>query len=237
MLVEEGAKLYIASGVKIRKSKILVRRNNIVTIKGNTSITNSKLVFEDTHKIENHIIKENNIIEDCVISIKGKLNVCKNNYMKKVILPVDGCVVVGEKNRFRENKIWVRFGGEFSCGSYNTINEKTEIRCDETVSIGDYNQISYENVIWDTNTHKFRNRDERRIIMKDFEGWELEKPNTNPVIIGNDCWLGRRVSILKGTKIGNECVIGFGTTIAGKTIEAKSVVTQLLDLRINTNVK
>lgn len=39
--------------------------------------------------------------------------------------------------------------------------------------------------------------------MRDFE----------PVIIGNDVWIGARVTILPGVKIGNGCIIGAGSVV------------------------
>lgn len=36
------------------------------------------------------------------------------------------------------------------------------------------------------------------------------------VTIGERCWIGSNVTILKGSKIGNNCVIGAGCVISGK---------------------
>lgn len=37
--------------------------------------------------------------------------------------------------------------------------------------------------------------------------------NVNPVIIGNDVWIDRRVIIMPGVNIGNGCVIGAGSIV------------------------
>lgn len=34
-----------------------------------------------------------------------------------------------------------------------------------------------------------------------------------PVTIGNDVWIGARVTILPGVKIGNGCIIGAGSVV------------------------
>ena len=39
---------------------------------------------------------------------------------------------------------------------------------------------------------------------------------TDSVEIGEDCWIGTGAIILKGTKIGNRCVIAAGTVVKGK---------------------
>ena len=47
---------------------------------------------------------------------------------------------------------------------------------------------------------------------------------TAPVIIGNKCWICSDVIILKGARIGDNCVIGAGCVVRGE-IPAGSVVT------------
>lgn len=89
--------------------------------------------------------------------------------------------------------------------------ERTEIRCDHLIEIGDYNMISYECMIYDTNTHCLYTKEKRRDMTRhDFPriGQEYEKPVTSPVKIGNDCWIGKRAAILKGVTIGDECIVG-----------------------------
>ena len=119
-------------------------------------------------------------------------------------------------------------------GNYNTINQQSEIRCDELVSIGDYNQISMSNRIWDTNTHQiFDNVMEyKEHIKTHFPNFNEDvKPKTVPVIIGNCNWIGENV-FLKSSKIGNHNIVGFRTSIINKVIDNDNVVTNCLDYRI-----
>jgi len=104
----------------------------------------------------------------------------------------------------------VRFGGICKVGSYTGIMEQTEIRVDESLTIGDFNMISYECMLYDTNTHVIYQPGVRReMTKKDFPliGLEFEKPITKPVSIGNDCWLGKRSVVLKGVTIGDNATI------------------------------
>lgn len=55
------------------------------------------------------------------------------------------------------------------------------------------------------------NPSERRII-------------SNPVVIGNNVWIGENVVILPGTKIGNGCVIGANAVLNGGTYEDNSII-------------
>lgn len=54
---------------------------------------------------------------------------------------------------------------------------------------------------------------------------------TAPVNIGNRCWIGSNVVILKGACIGNNCVIGAGCIIA-QEIPDNSIVTMDRQLKI-----
>lgn len=54
---------------------------------------------------------------------------------------------------------------------------------------------------------------------------------TAPVTIGAHCWLGANVTILRGTQIGDNCVIGAGCVVKG-SIPAGSLVTQSRELNI-----
>ena len=37
----------------------------------------------------------------------------------------------------------------------------------------------------------------------------------SPVVIGDDCWIGSNVVILRGSRIGRGCVIGAGAVVHG----------------------
>lgn len=120
----------------------------------------------------------------------------------------------------------VRFGGQCSIAEYSGIMDGTEIRCDERVSIGAYNMISYECMIYDTNTHcEYAVTERRKRTMADFPniGAEKDKPTTAPVLIGNDCWLGKRSVILKGVHLGDNSTVA-ACAVLTKSAPAGSLV-------------
>lgn len=142
----------------------------------------------------------------------GTNSILTNGYKKEnsIIHISDGFFSVN-KNCVIKADFYIKYGGKCSIGSYTGIMENTEIRCDDSIEIGDYNMISYECMIYDTNTHFIYPKDKRReMTIRDFPaiGLEHEKPTTQPVKIGNDCWLGKRAVILKGVTIGDESIIG-----------------------------
>ena len=93
----------------------------------------------------------------------------------------NGSVVVHDHAKLSVRRVWVRFGGVVDIGRYTNINANSEIRCDDSVSIGAYNQISYNVRIWDTNTHSLLDKSERRTLTETrfpYFGYEKERPIT-----------------------------------------------------------
>lgn len=195
--------------------------NNTLNISGYYSkaktakILNSKINVSPNAKL---IIADNVEIQNVDITIlKGELIIGSNTSLisgdkenNSTIYISDGSLNIGDHCVIKAD-FSVRFEGKCTIGSYTGIMENSEIRCDEFIEIGDYNMISYECMIYDTNTHSIYSKDKRREMTKlDFPaiGREHEKPITQPVKIGNDCWIGKRAAILKGVTIGDESVVG-----------------------------
>ncbi len=182
----------------------------------------SQLIIHDNVKLDNYNITLNNgyfEIGEYSQLVKGA------QYLNPDISIDNGKLVIGSHNIIKAS-LSIRFGGECSIGTYNAINEETEIRCDQSIIIGDYNMISYECMIYDTNTHCIYSPEIRRErTNSDFPyiGIETEKPNTKPVIIGNDNWLGKRSALLKGCVLGNQVIVG-ANAVASKLEVTKGLV-------------
>ena len=104
------------------------------------------------------------------------------------------------------------FNGKVSIGDYSGIGVDCEMN--GPVTIGRYVNMGPEVVVY-TQNHAFNRID----IPMQKQGYD----NVRPVVIGDDVWLGRRVIILPGVKIGEGCVIGAGAIVA-KDIPPYSVV-------------
>ncbi|MFB6341482.1 acyltransferase [Saccharicrinis sp. FJH62] len=205
---EKGAKINIARNVKIRNSTIYIGKNSVLTI------------------------EENSDIKDVNFIINGHVHIGKGNIINKGGSPstlsiiINGTFIIGDFNRI-QCRILLRYKGVLKIKDYNNINYHSELRVDEKLEIGSFNQVSYEVNIWDTNTHSIYKADYRReLAIKHYPvfGYEFEKPKTKPVFIGDDCWIGRNVSILKGSYISNRCIIGYQTTISNEKINPNTTV-------------
>jgi acetyltransferase-like isoleucine patch superfamily enzyme len=132
----------------------------------------------------------------------------------------DGTVTIGDHSVLKAD-VSVRFGGELTIGSYSAVNQGTSLRCDERISIGDFVMVSYECLIFDTNTHELLPEAERRArTVEDFPwiGREISKPATKPVTIEDDAWIGQRAVILKGATVRKQAIVGAAAVVTGEVL-------------------
>lgn len=122
---------------------------------------------------------------------------------------------IGKNFKMRDGaKIRVRQGGKCRIGNNSSVNTNNMIVCHESVEIGNDVQLSPNVQIYD-HDHDFRAEG----------GVKAGKYKNAPVKIGNNVWIGANTVILRGTEIGDNCVIGAGCVIKGK-YDAGSVILQ-----------
>jgi len=92
-----------------------------------------------------------------------------------------------------------------------SINRNTIIVSREEIFIGKGTSIGPNVCIYDHDHRYNRNG----ISKKDFV--------TSPIYIGERCWIGANVIILKGATIGDNCVVGAGTVVRGEIPDCSMV--------------
>ena len=95
-------------------------------------------------------------------------------------------------------------GGEISIDSNTFINDGCKLNTRKNISIGS-GCIIGQNVLMYDHDHDYHSTENLR------NGFI-----TDPIIIGDDVWIGSNAVILRGTSIGSGCVIGAGSIIKGK---------------------
>lgn len=117
-----------------------------------------------------------------------------------------GKLEIGEKFKMRDGaKIRVRKGAVCVIGRNTSVNCNNMITCRERIIIGDDVQLSPNVQIYD-HDHDYK-----------AEGGIKEgKYKTAPIKIGNSVWIGANTVILRGTTLGDNCVVGAGCVVKGE---------------------
>ena len=194
--------LIVGKNVNLEGTRAILTNNSTLRIEDNVTLTDFIIIAKNAYIYIGH----DSILEQGNQPLKPKISI--NN----------GSLTIGHHNKIKSIFL-IRFGGNCVIGNYNSINELTEIRCDEKIVIGDFNLISYECMIYDTNTHCIYPAHKRRqMTINDYPsiGAEYEKPNTKPVVIGNDCWIGKRGVVLKGGKMNNSSILGTNSVLTSE---------------------
>ena len=121
---------------------------------------------------------------------------------------------VGYKFRTRKNvEINVRDNACLSIGNNVFLNSGCIITAREKIKIGDNTIMGPYVVIYD-NDHKICNGEV-----------EDNSYDTDPIVIGKNVWIGAGTMILRGSEIGDNCVIASGSIVKGK-IDSKTALIQ-----------
>ena len=128
----------------------------------------------------------------------------------------------GKKVTFRRRfNIFIENNAKIVIGENCFFNNDCSLNAQQEIIIGK-DSIFGENVkIYDHN-HVFKNKDER-IINQGFK--------TGKVKIGNNCWIGSNVVILKGVAIGDNVIIGAGCVIT-ESVENNKIVRNQINMKV-----
>ena len=121
-----------------------------------------------------------------------------------IMHPNSKLICKGHIQSFEAVRIECLPGAVLEIGHKSYINHDSEIRCREHISIGNNCSIAYGVRTQDSDYH----------IMYDEDG--APKPETKPIVIEDDVWIGADATILKGVTIGQ------GSVVAARSVVVKS---------------
>ena len=144
-------------------------------------------------------------------------------------------VAIGSPSTFEGmNKLYPRayFSGSLGFGSY--IGNRSEI----TGKVGRFTSIGTDvKIVWGTHPFTYpyvttspaffslkkQNGASFTTVKRFDESLLVDKQNNYPVIIGNDCWVGERVMIIGGVKVGDGAMILAGAVVT-KDVPSYAIV-------------
>ncbi len=138
--------------------------------------------------------------KNCCLEISGDVKIGKQVYIgDQVSLIVEkGAALHIADHSFIGESCYIKcFGGQIEIGRDVSINSKSFINGCGGVTIGDNTRIGTQSIIIASN-HKF---DDPNVLVKD----AITKQG---VQLGENIWLGARVTVLDGVQIANDTVIG-----------------------------
>lgn len=108
-------------------------------------------------------------------------------------------------------------GGIVEIGENSFINSGSKISSIKSIKIGSYVMISYDCILFDNNSHSIDYLNRREEIDAGFpNGTKIISTSqilSDPVVIGDDVWIGARAMILKGVNVGFRSIIAAGSII------------------------
>ena len=115
-------------------------------------------------------------------------------------------ITLGENFRVRRAfNVTLKRNGHLDIGNDVSFNNGCSINVLGKVSIGNHVMIGEGVKIYDHN-HRFRK------CAKTFDAQDL---SIGSVHIGNNCWIGSNVVVLKDSYISDNCVVGAGCVVSG----------------------
>ncbi len=138
----------------------------------------------------------------------------------EVVIRDYGSVEFGANLKIGKNSMLTAQGGNIIIGNGVGINRDVLINSHEQITIGDNTVIAPRVCIYD-HDHLYDN--EHGVNKKEFK--------SAPIVIGKNVWIGANAIILRGSKIGDNCVVGAGSVIKGE-FPAGTVIVQKRETEI-----
>ena len=133
----------------------------------------------------------------------------------EITLDRGGNLSIGRNYKMRSgSKLRIRRGATVTIGESFSMSNNCVITARDNISIGNGVQFGPGVLVYD-HDHDFRTKD----------GLAEGKYKTAPIKIGNNVWIGANTIILRGTNIGDNCVIAAGSVVKGD-IPAGSIAYQ-----------
>jgi len=150
------------------------------------------ILVDFTHVMNAQLRLRGKAIAPLSVRLRGRLR-----------LSGSGKIVLGEGVSFNGTVVPIELvtyeSGRIEIGAHTFINYGSSIAARTSVKIGSYCHLGHYMFVMDNNQHDV------------VRHWEL--PPSDPVVIEDNVWIGSKVVILPGVRIGSGAVIGAGSIV------------------------
>ena len=159
-------------------------------------------------------IKINGIVSFGMIRLGfHKVPVCNSNDHTVIVVEKDANLVFyGSVHIGNGSKLHVAEKANLLIGDNFAISASSAINCYHHIEFGKNIQFSWNCLVMDSDTHG----------IFDKQGIVINKPK--PIIFGDKIWIGCNSTILKGSRIPSNCVIGANSVVIGNYFNENSII-------------
>ena len=173
---------------------IAIKMPVLIHYRTRVKVGNGKIVLPQLEDIKFGLIR---------LGFGGTPSVCENRY--NILLLEDGKMIFWGSAHCGGGYS-IRNSGTLIFGSNFSANKNFKVTCAENIEFGNDVLFGWNCAVRDSDGHT---------IIKS----GCEKPVRRKVIIGNHVWVCAESHILKGSKIQDECVIGYRSVVSGRFSE------------------
>lgn len=167
--------------------------------------------YDTRVRIKGKVIIDNPKTADIRIGFHH-VDVC-NDEKTKLIVEKNGTLVFqGDAHIGHGSRIVVHENAQMILGKNFAISANSSIQTYNQIVFGDDIQFSWDCLVMDSDTHSII--DNRGIVSN----------SSKPVTFGNKIWIGCRSTILKGSVIPDNCVIGAGSLVCGGSFPKNVII-------------
>ena len=142
-----------------------------------------------------------------------KVPIC--NYKDKTMITIDKkgqLIFLGTAHLGNGSKLQITTGAALILGDNFAISASSAINCYENIVFGDDIQFSWNCLVMSSDTHS----------VFDENGTRMNEDRK--ISFGNKVWIGCNVTILKGTTVPSNCVIGANSVVTGHLFKGNTLI-------------
>jgi len=126
-------------------------------------------------------------------------------YNEPTILSNKGTLIIKGNIKFHPGvKCNIYKGATMTLGNHVGFGANTKIACSNSITLGNDVRVSWFSQIFDTDFHFLYNIEKDKYY-----------PNTKPINIGNNVFIGNNCTVAKGTVLPNGCVVSCISKVSG----------------------
>lgn len=159
------------------------------------------------------VLDTNHIFKGMIRINESATSPCNSGSPTEILLTMGKIVFKGEFFISTGCRVIVNNGGTLTFGDKVRINNQNTIGCFNNIEVMSNASIGHQCQIFDTNFHHIINMESNRVLR-----------SNGPVLIGNNVWLGNRITILHGVSLAPYTIVSSNSLVTKSFMEPYSII-------------